>query len=95
MKVLPFEQIAAAEPKPFNSYHQFAGETDHVPVIASLPRGTKIGLATASTDPHTKDGRPFSDVLSGIENPGRFAPTWSITKGEGVASGCEDGTTRP
>ena len=95
MKVLPSEQIAAVEPKPFNSasHSIFIGETDHVPVIASLPRGTKIGVGdSAEINLHTKDGRPFSDVLSGLENPGRFAPSWSITKGEGVVSVTEDGT---
>ncbi|MBL6801811.1 MAG: membrane protein insertase YidC [Synechococcus sp. BS307-5m-G38] len=95
MKVLPSEQIAAVEPKPFNSasHSIFIGETDHVPVIASLPRGTKIGVGdSAEINLHTKDGRPFSDVLSGLENPGRFAPSWSITKGDGVVSVTEDGT---
>ena len=50
MKVLPADQIAAVEPKPFNSasHSIFIGETDHVPVIASLPRGTKIGVGESA-----------------------------------------------
>ena len=95
MKVLPADQIAAVEPKPFNSasHSIFIGETDHVPVIASLPRGTKIGVGeSASVNLHTKDGRAFSDVLTELENPGKFSPAWSVTKGDDIVRVTEDGT---
>ena len=95
VKVLPAEQIAAVEPKPFNSasHSIFIGETDHVPVIASLPRGNKIGVGdSASISLHTKDGRSFADVLQGAEDPARFAPTWSLSKGDDVLSVSSDGT---
>ena len=62
LKVLPADQIAAVEPKPFNSasHSIFIAETDHVPVIASLPRGTKLGVGDSATvNLHTKDGRGF------------------------------------
>lgn len=95
LKVLPADQIATVEPKPFNSasHSIFIGETDHVPVIASLPRGTKLGVGDRATvNLHTKDGRPFADVLNGLEDSGRFAPAWSITKGDGVVDVTRDGT---
>ena len=95
LKVLPAEQIAAVEPKPFSSasHSIFVTETDHVPVIASLPRGTKIGVGESTTvNLHTKDGRSFSDVLTGIDDPARFSPTWSITKGDDIVKVSEDGT---
>ena len=95
LKVLPSDQIAAVEPKPFNSasHSIFIGETDHVPVIASLPRGTKLGVGdTVDVNLHTKDGRPFSEVLAGLEDSSRFTPSWSITKGEGVVKVTDDGT---
>ncbi|RPF79121.1 membrane protein insertase YidC [Synechococcus sp. CC9616] len=95
VKVLPAEQIAAVEPKPFNSasHSIFIGETDHVPVIASLPRGNKIGVGdSASINLHTKDGRSFADVLQGAEDPSRFAPSWSLSKGDDVLSVSADGT---
>jgi YidC/Oxa1 family membrane protein insertase len=95
MKVLPADQIAAVEPKPFNSasHSIFISETDHVPVIASLPRGTKIGVGdSASVNVHTKDGRAFSDVLTELENPGKFSPAWSVTKGDDIVSVTDDGT---
>jgi YidC/Oxa1 family membrane protein insertase len=95
MKVLPADQIATVEPKPFNSasHSIFIAETDHVPVIASLPRGTKIGVGdSAAVNLHTKDGRPFSEVLSGVDNPSRFSPTWAVTKGDDVVSVSKDGT---
>ena len=95
VKVLPADQIAAVEPKPFNSasHSIFIGETDHVPVIASLPRGNKIGVGdNATINLHTKDGRPFSDVLNDLEDASRFAPTWSLVKGDGVVQVSEDGS---
>jgi len=95
LKVLPADQIAAVEPKPFNSasHSIFIGETDHVPVIASLPRGTKFGVGDSATvNLHTKDGRAFSEVLSELDDAKRFAPTWSITKGEDIVGVTQDGT---
>ncbi len=95
LKVLPSDQIAAVEPKPFNSasHSIFIGETDHVPVIASLPRGTKLGVGdSVDVNLHTKDGRAFSEVLGSLEDSSRFIPSWSITKGEGVVKVTDDGT---
>merc|ERR1712196_50704 len=95
MKVMPADQIAAVEPKPFNSpsHSIFIGETDHVPVIASLPRGNKIGVGDTSTiNLHTKDGRSYDEVLTAVEDPGRFAPSWSLTKGDDVIAVSKDGT---
>ena len=95
LKVLPADQIAAVEPKPFNSasHSIFIAETDHVPVIASLPRGTKLGVGDSVTvNLHTKDGRGFDDVLTAVDNPSRFAPNWSITKGDDVVSISDNGT---
>jgi len=94
LKVLPADQIAAVEPKPFNSasHSIFVTTTDHVPVIASLEKGTKLGVGdTETVSLHTKDGSSFSSVLSGVENGSSFAPTWSVTKGEGVVSVDQDG----
>jgi YidC/Oxa1 family membrane protein insertase len=95
LKVLPADQIAAVEPKPFTSasHSIFVTETDHVPVIAGLPGGTKIGAGeSAKIQLTTKTGEPFSEVLSGVENGNRFLPSWSVTKGEGVVSVSDDGT---
>ncbi|UPM51108.1 MULTISPECIES: membrane protein insertase YidC [unclassified Synechococcus] len=94
LKVLPADQIAAVEPKPFNSasHSIFVTTTDHVPVIASLEKGTKLGVGdTETVSLHTKDGSSFSSVLSGVENGSSFAPTWSVTKGEGVVSVDQNG----
>ncbi len=95
MKVLPSEQIAAIEPKPFTSasHSIFVTETDHVPVIASLPGGTKIGSGeSVQIQLQTKNGAPFSDVVSNIENGQSFIPSWTVTKGESVVSVSETGT---
>ena len=95
LKVLPAEQIAAVEPKPFNSasHSIFITETSHVPVIASLEGGTKLGVGdSAQVKLHTKDGESFDSVLQTIEHGETFSPTWSVSKGEGVVSVSSDGT---
>ena len=95
LKVLPGEQIAAVEPKPFNSasHSIFITETSHVPVIASLEGGTKLGVGdSAQVKLHTKDGESFDSVLQTIEHGDTFSPTWSVSKGEGVVSVSSDGT---
>jgi YidC/Oxa1 family membrane protein insertase len=95
VKVLPADQIAAVEPKPFNtpSHSIFVSTTEHVPVIGSLEGGTRIGVGeTSKVQLHTKDGNSFASVLAGVENGNAYAPSWSVTKGEGVVSVSDDGT---
>ncbi|CAK6693646.1 membrane protein insertase YidC [Synechococcus sp. BA-124 BA4] len=94
LKVLPADQIAAVEIKPFNSasHSIFITETSHVPVVASLEAGTKLGIGdSAQVNLHTKDGQPFSSVLEGVENGDKFAPAWRVSKGEGVVRVSESG----
>ncbi len=94
LKVLPAEQIAAVEPKPFKSasHSIFVTETDHVPVIASLPGGTKIGSGdSVQIQLQTKSGEAFSEVLNGVENGKSFMPDWTVTKGESIVSVSEAG----
>jgi YidC/Oxa1 family membrane protein insertase len=95
LKVLPAEQIAAVEPKPFNSpsHSIFVTATNHVPVIASLEKGVKLGVGdTETVSLHTKDGNSFASVLGGVDNGDAFTPTWSVTKGDGVVSVDQNGT---
>ena len=95
LKVLPAEQIAAVEPKPFNSpsHSIFVTATNHVPVIASLEKGTKLGVGdTETVSLHTKEGSSFSSVLNGVEDGSSFTPRWSVTKGDGVVSVDQNGT---
>lgn len=95
LKVLPAEQIAAVDPKPFNSasHSIFITETNHVPVIASLPGGTKLGQGdSAKIQLRTKDGESFTTVLEGVEDGQSFLPVWTVTKGESVVSVAADGT---
>ena len=95
LKVLPAEQIAAVDPKPFNSasHSIFITETNHVPVIASLPDGTKLGQGdSAKIQLKTKDGESFATVLERVEDGQSFLPDWTVTKGEGVVSVAADGT---
>ncbi len=95
IKVLPAEQIAAVEPKPFNtpSHSIFLSSSNHVPVVGTLEQGTKIGVGDRQTvSLHTKDGLSFASVLSSSDTGSRFQPTWSVTKGEGLVSVDQNGT---
>jgi YidC/Oxa1 family membrane protein insertase len=95
LKVLPAEQIAAVEPKPFNSasHSIFVTETNHVPIIASLDSGTKLGVGDKpQVQLHTRTGDSFASVLDGIDNGDTFKPSWSVSKGEGVVSVDQNGT---
>ena len=95
LKVLPAEQIAAVEPKPFNSasHSIFVTETNHVPIIASLESGTKLGVGDKpQVQLHTRAGDSFASVLDGIDNGDTFKPSWSVSKGEGVVSVDQNGT---
>ena len=97
IKVLPADQIAAIEPKPFNSpsHSIFVTATQHVPVIGSLEKGLKLGVGDSETvTMHTRDGASFASVLAGVDDGGSFAPSWSVTKGEGVVSVDADGTIK-
>ena len=95
LKVLPADQIAAVEPKPFNSasHSIFVTETNHVPVIASLESGTKLGVGDKpQVQLHTRAGDSFGSVLEGVDNGDTFKPSWSVSKGEGVVSVDQNGT---
>ncbi|MCP9801449.1 membrane protein insertase YidC [Synechococcus sp. RedBA-s] len=94
LKVLPADQIAAVEAKPFNSgsHSIFITETSHVPVVASLEAGTKLGIGdSAQVNLHTKDGQSFSSVLEGVENGSKYMPAWRVSKGEEVVRVSESG----
>ena len=89
LKVLPADQIAAVETKPFNtpSHSIFVTATSHVPVIGSLEGGTKLGVGDSETVKlHTRSDESFGSVLAAVENGDSFQPSWSVTKGEGVVS---------
>jgi YidC/Oxa1 family membrane protein insertase len=95
LKVLPGDQIAAVEPKPFNSasHSIFVSSTQHVPVIASLPQGNRLGVGdTAQVELHTREGTRFDAVLQDVDHGRDFTPTWSVTKGDDVVSVDDDGT---
>ena len=95
LKVLPADQIAAVEPKPFNtpSHSIFVTATNHVPVIGTLEKGNRLGVGDVEqVTLHTREGGSFASVLAGVDDGDAFQPRWSVTKGEGVVSVADDGT---
>ena len=94
VKVLPSDQIATVEPKPFTSprHSIFVTEKDHFPVVASLPGGTKLGNGdTTQINLQTLTGEGFNKLLSRFEEGKKFTPTWKVTKGEEFASVSSEG----
>ncbi len=95
LKILPPEQVAAVEPKPFKTARHsiFISDKDHFPVIASLPGGTKIGAGdSVNINLQTLSGESYNNVLKNYKNGSDFSPTWKVTKGEEFASVSSDGT---
>ncbi len=95
LKILPPEQIATVEPKPFTSprHSIFISEKDHFPVVASLPGGTKIAAGdSVNINLETLSGEKYNNLLDKYENGKKFTPTWKLTKGSDLASVSSDGT---
>ena len=84
LKILPQEQIATIEPKPFTSprHSIFINEKTHFPVVASIPSGTKLGLEdTLKINLQTTSGNNYSEVLTKYDEGTKFLPSWSVSKG--------------
>ena len=95
LKVLPSDQIAAVEPKPFKTakHSIFITEKNHFPVIASLPGGTKIGSGeTVKINLQTINGDSYVNELKKYEDGPRFSPSWKVTKGDDIVKVSSDGT---
>ena len=98
LKILPQEQIATVEPKPFTSprHSIFINEKTHFPVVASIPNGTKLGLEdTLKINLQTTTGNNYSEVLSKYEEGSKFMPSWSVSKGSENVKISNDGIVTP
>tara|TARA_Y100000589_G_scaffold163602_1_gene155525 strand:- start:1044 stop:1928 length:885 start_codon:yes stop_codon:yes gene_type:complete len=98
IKVLPQEQLATIEPKPFTSprHSIFINEKIHFPVVASIPNGTKLGLEDSlKINLQTTTGNNYSDVLSKYDEGSKFSPSWSVTKGSENVKISDDGIVTP
>ena len=95
IKVLPSDQIAAVEPKPYKTakHSIFITEKNHFPVIAALPGGTKIGSGdSVKINLQTINGDSYVNELQKYENGSKFSPSWKVTKGEDIIKVSSDGT---
>ena len=98
LKILPQDQIAAIEPKPFTSprHSIFINEKTHFPVVASIPNGTKLGLQDSlKINLQTTTGNNYSEILSKYDEGSKFVPSWSVTKGSENVQISEDGIVTP
>ena len=97
LKILPTDQVAALEPKPFSSPRHpiFITEKDHFPVIASLPGGTKIGKGdSVQINLETLDGEKYNNLISRFKEGKKFTPNWKVTKGENLVSVSSEGLVK-
>jgi len=98
LKILPQEQIATLEPKPFTSprHSIYINEKTHFPVVASIPSGTKLGLEdTLQINLQTTTGNNYSEVLSKYDQGSKFLPTWSVSKGTENVKISDEGIVTP
>jgi len=98
LKILPQEQVATIEPKPFTSprHSIFINEKTHFPVIASIPNGTKLGLEdTLKINLQTTTGNNYSEVLSKYDEGSKFMPSWSVSKGSENVKISDEGIVTP
>ncbi len=98
LKILPQEQIATIEPKPFKSprHSIFINEKTHFPVIASIPSGTKLGLEdSVKINLQTTTGNNYFELLSQYDEGSKFLPSWSVSKGSENVKISEDGVVTP
>ncbi len=98
IKILPQEQVATIEPKPFTSprHSIFINEKTHFPVIASIPNGTKLGLEdTLKINLQTTSGNNYSEVLTKYDEGSRFLPSWSVSKGSENVKISDEGVVTP
>ena len=98
LKVLPQEQIATIDPKPFTSprHSIFINEKTHFPVVATIPNGTKLGLEESlKINLQTTSGNNYSELLSKYDEGSRFLPSWSVSKGSENVKISDEGIVTP
>lgn len=98
VKVVSSDQVAAVEAKPFASasHSIFITETDHVPVVAALPGGNRLGVGeSVKVQLQAKDGSESLEAIEQRLTPSiDLTPQWSLTKGEGIVTVNADGTLK-
>ena len=97
LKVVPVDEVAAVEIKPFNSpsHSIFFTEQDHVPLVASLPGGNRLGVGeTSKVQLASKTGESLDAIEKRINPSFDLTPQWSVTKGDGVVNVAADGSIK-
>ena len=98
LKVIPQEQVATIDPKPYTSprHSIFITEKEHYPVVATIPNGTKLGTEeSVKINLQTSDGGSYSELLSNFENGAKFQPSWKVSKGSEFLKVSDSGIVTP
>ena len=94
VKVMPSEEITQEGVKPFTSasHSIFLSETDHVPVVATIPEGNHLSIGeTATLQLQTRDGESLAAVQEHTDHAAAITPSWHVTRGEDVVRVDESG----
>lgn len=94
VKVMSSEEIVQEEVKPFtsSSHSIFLSETDHVPVVATIPKGNNLSIGeTATLQLETRDGESLATVQEHTDHAAAITPSWQVTRGADVVRVDESG----
>ena len=87
VKVAASDEIVQEAAKPFTSasHSIFLSETDHVPVVATIPQGNRLSIGEkAALQLETRDGESFAALQKHTDHAAAIAPRWEVTNGEKV-----------
>ena len=94
VKVMAAEEMVQEEAKPFASasHSIFLSETDHVPVVATLPQGNHLSPGdTATLKLETRDGESLAAAQKHTDHAAAITPSWQVTRGADVVRVDETG----
>ena len=98
LKIVPQEQVATIDPKPYISprHSIFITEKVHYPVVATISNGTKLGTEeSVKINLQTSEGGSYTELLSKFDNGSKFQPTWKVSKGSEFLKVSDSGVVTP
>jgi len=94
VKVMAAEEISQGKVEPFTSpsHSIFLSDTDHVPVVATIPQGNHLAVGeTAKLRLETRDGESLKSAQQHTERAAALTPSWRVSRGSDVIRVDQDG----
>jgi YidC/Oxa1 family membrane protein insertase len=95
VKILPAEQMEQVLPEAFAtpSKNIYLSDGVHVPVVAMLPAGNRLGVGdTETVSFQSTDGQPLTELATEYGTREKLQPRWEVTKGADRLRVNEDGS---